>query len=118
MRTVRDLSLTFSALGALWMITFQKAFAQFGGSIPTIAGTATGTIQDAIGKAINGVSAVLGALAIAFIVAGGIRVLTAGGNEQSVESGKKMIIYALVGLAIIFFANVGVKFVFNVVFTP
>jgi hypothetical protein len=103
----------------LWSVSVREASAQgFAGTLPTIAGTATGTIQEAIGRVINGVAGVLAAVAVAFIVAGGIRILTAGGNEQSVQSGKKMIIYALVGLAIIFFAYVGLNFIFTVVFRP
>ena len=113
MHTVRNLSLKVGSVLFLWLFSVAKVAAAsgFGAAIPTIPSTATGTVADAIGKAVTAFSLVLGAVAIAFVVAGGIRILTAGGNEQNVESGKKMITYALVGLAVVFFANVGINFI-------
>lgn len=44
---------------------------------------------------------VLGIIAIAFIIYGGFRYLTAGGNEDAAESGKKILTNAIIGFVII-----------------
>lgn len=40
-------------------------------------------------------------LAVAAILWGGLRIITSGGNEEQVKSGKAIVIYALGGLAVI-----------------
>ena len=44
---------------------------------------------------------VLGLIAVAFIIYGGFRYLTAGGNEDAAEAGKKIITNAIIGFVII-----------------
>lgn len=57
---------------------------------------------------------ILGLVAVVFILIGGFRWMTAGGNEQSVESAKKILIAALIGLVIVMAAYGTSLYVFTV----
>jgi hypothetical protein len=70
-------------------------------------------LNDKIAKVINVLSAVIGVVAVIMIIFGGFRYITSGGNESSVGSAKKTILYALVGLVIVALAQLIVKFVLN-----
>jgi hypothetical protein len=71
------------------------------------------SLNDKIAKVINVLSAVIGVVAVIMIIFGGFRYITSGGNESSVGSAKKTILYALVGLVIVALAQLIVKFVLN-----
>lgn len=101
--------------GALYFAStwgLAQAFAQaFGGGVPTVPGTGTGNVRDTVSKALRFITTFLALVAIVFVVIGGIRILAAGGNDEQVQAGKKTIIYALVGLIIVFLARVIVNFI-------
>lgn len=99
------------AAGVLWLMSASQAFAQFGSTTPTLPSTATGNVRDSISRLLTFVLTFLGLLAVVFVVIGGIRILSAGGNQEQVQAGKKTIIYALVGLVVVFFARVMVNFI-------
>ena len=89
-----------------------SAFA-FGGALPNIDGTPTGgagATADSIVAVINFVLTFLALIAVIFVIVGGFRILMAGGNEESVTKGRKTIIYAIIGIVIIFFSRVIVGF--------
>jgi hypothetical protein len=107
----KALSLATAATFHLGMLA--TAYAQFGGQIPDITDTATGgagATRDAIVKVINFVLTFLALIAVVFVIVGGFRILAAGGNEENVTKGRKTIIYAIIGLIVIFFARVIVGF--------
>ena len=60
---------------------------------------------DTIEKVLNNISTYLesiaGVIAVIFIVIGGIMYMLSGGNKDMMERGKKTVIYALAGLAIV-----------------
>lgn len=60
---------------------------------------------------INILSVLIGAVAVIVLMFGGFRYVTSAGNDASVQSAKKTIIYALVGLIVVALAQVIVKFV-------
>jgi len=97
----------------LQLLSFQ-AFAQdqFGAEIPAIPGTANDPqgVRPAIVNVINFVLGFLSLVAVIFVIVGGVRILTAGGNEENVTKGRKTIVYAIIGLIVIFFARVIVGF--------
>jgi amino acid transporter len=69
---------------------------------------------DTVVNIINWGLGILGLIAVVFIIIGGFRWMTAGGNEQSVESAKKILIAAIIGLVIVM-ASYGVSlYVFTV----
>ena len=91
------------------------ALAQFPDYVTGFTGTAQGgnaTDLMAVIKAIvNALLALVGIVAIIYIVIGGVRYLTSQGDESALESAKNTIIYALIGLVIIFISAVVINLV-------
>lgn len=46
-----------------------------------------------------------GGIALIVILAGGITIMTAGGNEDKLKSGKKILLYGLIGTAVLLCAG-------------
>jgi len=59
-----------------------------------------------IAQIINWALYLSGAIAVIFVIIGGFRYLTAGGNEEQATSGRKSVINALIGLIIIILSYV------------
>jgi glucose uptake protein GlcU len=57
--------------------------------------------------------AVAGSLAVLFIIVGGIRYITAYGNEEQTESAKKTLTNAIIGVVIVILAFVIVRVIVN-----
>lgn len=74
-------------------------------------GSGAGRIQGVIETVINILSAVGGIIAVIMIIISGFKFLTAGGDSNNVSSAKNTIVYAIVGLIVIAFAQVIVRFV-------
>jgi len=64
-----------------------------------------------IGNALRAVLGVTGAIALFMFVYGGIILLTSRGNDQSVTKGKNILIWATIGIAVIFSSFALVEFV-------
>ena len=97
----------------LQFLAFGKAYAQqFGADIPAIPGTANDAagVRPAIIRVINFVLGFLALVAIIFVIVGGIRILASAGNEENVTKGRKTIVFAIIGLIVVFFARVIVGF--------
>ncbi len=76
-----------------------------------IGNTASGP-QQLIGKIIKGVLGLVGSLALAMFVYGGFTWMLAAGNPTNVEKGKQILIWATIGLIVIFSSYALVQFVF------
>lgn len=76
------------------------------------AGSGT-DVNSLIKKIINILSVLVGAIAVIMVIIGGFRYVTSAGSEKGVESAKKTIMYALIGLVIVALAQVVVHFVLN-----
>lgn len=79
-------------------------------SCKDISGEGT-KVQNLISNIINVISVIVGAVAVIMILFGGFRFVTAGGDTNAVSSAKNTIVYAIVGLIIVAFAQVIVRFV-------
>jgi hypothetical protein len=77
--------------------------------------TGANTVVGFIAMLIKIVLFVSGALAVLFVIIGGIMYLTSAGNEEQATKGKKTITYALVGIIIIILSYVIVNVVVNLV---
>ncbi len=66
-----------------------------------------------IRRVINILSVVVGAVAVLMIIIGGFRYIVSGGDQNGVSGAKNTILYALIGLVIVIFAQVIVRFVFS-----
>ena len=72
-------------------------------------------ITDLIGRIANALIAPVGAIAFLFFVIGGFYWIFSGGNEERIKAGKDIMLWTLVGVAIIFFAYAILSFLFKIV---
>lgn len=118
-KTIQTLKMTAAAfllISAFAVVPATPVFAQGNARAQVCesidgCGSGQGRIQDAIRTVINILSAVGGIIAVIMIIIGGFKFLTAGGDSNSVSSARNTIIYAIVGLIVIAFAQVIVRFV-------
>ena len=69
------------------------------------------TPQGLIGRVINAVLGIVGSLALAMFIYGGLVWMMAAGNNEKVQKGKDILIWATIGLVIIFASYALVNFV-------
>lgn len=66
---------------------------------------------DIVATVLNFISVVAGVVAVIMIIYGGFRFVTSAGNPENTKAARNTILFALVGLVIVAFAQVIVKFV-------
>jgi hypothetical protein len=71
------------------------------------------SLTDFIGRVINIALALAGLIAVLFLIIGGFRYITAGGNEDAASSAKKIILNAVIGIIVIILSFVVVRVVTN-----
>jgi hypothetical protein len=79
-----------------------RAFS-FGGELknPTAyQANATG-LSELLGNVVGAITAVAGLLLFVYLVFGGFKYITAGGDDKAIQEAKKMIMSAIVGLGIV-----------------
>lgn len=74
---------------------------------------AQGNFQNIIRTVINILSIIVGAVSVIMIIIGGFRYVVSAGDSNAISGAKNTILYAVVGLAIVLFAQVIVAFVFT-----
>jgi hypothetical protein len=104
--------LSICLLSAPW-----QALAQTGENCPSDTVCITNPLgkinsfQELIGVVINNIMGIIGSIALVMFIAGGLIWLTSGGNATKVKQGKDIIIWAALGLALIFSSYALVRFV-------
>jgi len=94
-------------------------FAQGGlETVPPPTGTAQGELPAVILRIVNFVLALVGVIALAFLVYGGFVYITSAGNEDRVEQAKSIVVNAVIGIVVIGIAAAIVNFVVRAVGTP
>ncbi len=68
-------------------------------------------VNSIITTIVNILSIVVGAVSVIMIIIGGLRYITSSGDSGHVQAAKNTILYAIVGLIIVIFAQVIVRFV-------
>ena len=68
-------------------------------------------VNELLLRIINILLAIAGLVAVLFLIIGGFRYITAGGNEETAEAGKKTIINAIIGVVILILSFVIVRVV-------
>lgn len=68
------------------------------------------TPQALIGKLITAVLGVVGSLALVMFIFGGITWMTSGGNADKIKKGRDIVVWAVIGLVIIFSSYALVRF--------
>lgn len=106
-----------TAFGAFaLLVTAEQAFAaiDFGGGrvSSNIKGT-DDTADTAVQRLVANAMIFLGIVAVLYGLWGGFKVLTAGGKDDGVKEGKKILINAGLGLIVIFLANSVIQFVLS-----
>ena len=69
--------------------------------------------SDIIKKVINILSILVGAVSVIMLIIGGFRYIISNGDANSTKGAKDTILYALIGLIIVLFAQVIVRFVWT-----
>ena len=112
----------FSILITFLFVTCSTVYAQRQDPEATTGETQPVTLDDPlgetnpqvlIGRVINAVLGIVGSLALAMFIYGGFIWMTAAGNKERVEKGKNVLVWATIGLIIIFSAYAMVKLVFS-----
>ena len=78
-----------------------------GNCLPGEQAKATKLIENII----NLISVIIGVIAVVMIIVGGAKLITSSGDAQKVASGRNTILYAVIGLIVVAFAQIIVKFV-------
>ncbi len=73
------------------------------------------TLLDRVAIMINRGLTVLGLLFLIITIVGGVKWMTAGGNEKNIDTAKKILTAGIVGIIIVFLAYGISAFIFNVV---
>jgi hypothetical protein len=76
----------------------------------TTSGSVT-KVNSIITLIINIFSGIVGAISVVMIIWGGFKYITSGGESGKVTSAKNTIVYAVIGLVIVVFAQIFVQFV-------
>ena len=79
----------------------------------TSADGANNSLQNIAKKVVNVFSIIVGIVAVIFVIYGGFRYITSGGDSGSVGNAKNTLIYALVGLVIVALAQLIVHYVLS-----
>lgn len=95
---------------------FVLADSSSGAELPNPLGD-TKDIPSLAANLIKVVLGLVGVLALVMFIYGGILWMTSGGNEQKIKKGKDTLVWATLGLAIIFFSYAIVNFVLETILT-
>jgi hypothetical protein len=102
----------------VFIFSFQIVSAQTGtgGSSETLTNPLgdINTPQAFIGKVINSILGVVGSLALLMFVYGGLIWMTSSGNQEKVKKGRDTLMWAAIGLVIIFSAYGLTRFIIGV----
>lgn len=90
-----------------------EGLSQLGVTCDSSAGSAEEVAKKPIEAVVGILSFVVGVACVLMIIYGAFRVVTSGGNSDTVKSGRSTIIYALIGLMLVLLANVIVSFTYK-----
>ena len=71
------------------------------------------SFKNIVGTVINILSVVVGAVSVIMIIVGGFRYVVSNGDSNAMSGAKSTILYAIVGLVIVLFAQIIVAFVID-----
>ncbi len=80
-------------------------------SNPGCAGSSN--VDNIVATVVNILSVIVGVVAVIMIIVGGIKFVVSQGEANNVSSARNTILYAIVGLVIVFLAQIIVRFVLN-----
>lgn len=71
------------------------------------------SFSNIITKVINIFSILIGSISVIMIIIGGFRYIISGGDQNNVTAAKNTIMYAIIGLVVVLFSQVIVRFVLS-----
>lgn len=71
------------------------------------------SLQDVIARLINIAMLAAGLVAVIYLIIGGFRYVTSGGNAEQIEAAKATILNAIIGLIVIFISFLLVNYILN-----
>lgn len=92
------------SLAATSLLVATPIFADTTGTVPGLTPVVPSGNLDIVTVIVNVINWVLGfsaAVAVLFLILGGLQYITAAGNEKRVETAKNTILYAVIGLIVI-----------------
>ncbi len=112
---VMCLAMVFAAVSPVSLPVYadSKDEVQNGANMANGGGGSNQNLPDIITTIINVMLFIAGALAVIMIIYGGIRYITAHGDEKQVKVAKDTIVYSVTGLIIAILAYALVTFIFN-----
>lgn len=111
MKTRSILWFALSLLFFVFLLNLEPALAEVKLNNPI----GTNSVPVLIGRVINAILGVVGSVALIMFIYGGITWMTAAGNQQNVEKGKNILMWAALGLAVIFLSYALVTFVIEAI---
>lgn len=116
---MKKIIITFSLVAALSFILINPVFALIEEGCP--AGStnclsnplSVSTPQALIGKIITSILGIVGSLALLMFVYGGLIWMTSSGNQEKVKQGRDTLMWAAIGLFVIFSAYALTRFVLS-----
>ena len=104
--------LTTISLAATSLLIASPIFADSSiGGLSPVTPTGNLDVVSVLTTVIDWVLAFSGAVAVLFLILGGLQYITAAGNEKRVETAKNTILYAVIGLVVILLSFVIVAFI-------
>lgn len=112
---VMCLAMVFAAVSPVSLPVYadSRDEAQNGAKLANSGGGSNQNLPDIITTIINVMLFIAAALAVIMIIYGGIRYITAHGDEKQVKVAKDTIVYSVTGLIIAILAYALVTFIFN-----
>jgi uncharacterized membrane protein len=97
-------------LGLLGLVAAAPAFAEQSGITPITVDESQLTVGTVLANVTTWVLGFSAAVAVLFLIVGGLQYITAAGNEKRSEAAKSTILYAVIGLVVILLSFVIVGF--------
>jgi hypothetical protein len=107
--------LTLTILGLLVAPTIALAASAGFSTVTPFTGTSSGTLIEAITNIVNALLTLAAVVAAVFVIIGGVRYVTAQGDEDAVEAAKNTVIYAVIGVIVIALSAVIINFVITAI---
>lgn len=115
---MKKIILSTLVLGTLFAVFVlpDLSYAITSGQVPNISmETGNVSIKDILVNIINFVLGFAAAIAVLFIIIGGVMYMTSGGNEDRLKKSKSLILQAVIGLVIVILALVIVNLTTSIV---
>jgi hypothetical protein len=107
----RLLTLTVLGLLVIPTVTLAAGFS----TLTPFTGTSSGTLIGAITNIVNALLTLAAVVAAVFVIIGGVRYITAQGDEDAVAAAKNTVIYAVIGVIVIALSAVIINFIITAI---